>query len=81
MGLELDTPLTLLFSKSFSLFTQGKQRMFLHLHRYIRIFIKEFYILKTKLYLNMIYLNTDFIKHKKNWNGTYMVNCVPQLHL
>ena len=37
IGLELDTPLTLLFSNSFFIFTQGRQRTFLHFHWYLKI--------------------------------------------
>ena len=64
IGLELDTPLTLLFGNSFSLFTQGRQRTFLHLHWYFRIFYKRIlysknktpskhYIYKYRLYQNI----------------------------
>ena len=42
-GLELDTPLTLLFSNSFSLFTQGRQHTFLHLHWYLEFYKRILY--------------------------------------
>ena len=67
IGLELDAPLTLLFSNSFSLFTQGRQPTFLHFTFGTSEFYKRILYSKTKLHLNMIYINTNFYQNIRKW--------------